>query len=165
LKAKNYREIKGMPYSRAEYMRGVPHLRIAKFSAGTPRSDYNAELALIAEENAQIRDQALEAARVAANKALQQRIGEINYFLELKPYPHVILRENKMLATAGADRLQKGMQKAFGKVVGRAARVLAGSEVFTLKTMKAYVSEAEKALYIAAKKLPIPTRVVIKTNA
>ena len=71
----------------------------------------------------------LEAARVAANKKLTP-IGETAYFLRVKVYPHVILRENRMIATAGADRLQEGMRKAWGKPMGLAAEGYAGFGYF-----------------------------------
>src|SRR3989442_15465786 len=80
-------------------------------------------------ENVQIRHNALESARVSANKVLFDKYGETGYRLQLCVYPHIILRENKMIATAGADRLQEGMRRAFGKPTGRAARVHDGQSI------------------------------------
>src|SRR5438876_1233154 len=87
---------------------------------------------LVSRENVQIRHNALESARVAANKVLSDKYGETGYKLSIRPYPHIILRENKMIATAGADRLQEGMRRAFGKPTGRAARIDVGQEILTI---------------------------------
>ena len=52
-----------------------------------------------------------------------------NFYLHIKPFPHHILRENRVLTGAGADRLQTGMQMSFGTAIGRAALVKAGQEI------------------------------------
>lgn len=144
-----------MPTTRKKFLPGAPNVRIAKFSSGSAREDYDVKLKLVSTEKVQIRHTAIEAARVAAHK----KIGEIEneeYFLEVKVYPHVILRENKMLATAGADRLQEGMRKAYGKPVSLAARVNIGSSILELSVKNETRSIAEEALRLAASKLPAP---------
>jgi large subunit ribosomal protein L10e len=156
-----YREIRGMPLTRREYVDGIPNIRIAKFTAGTASPEHDYKLQLIAKERGQIRHNALEAARVAINKNIHE-IGEKNYFLLLKVYPHVVLKENKMIATAGADRLQEGMRKAWGKPIGLAARVKPGKVIFELTVRKEWVDLAKKALKVGASKLPIPTTITIK---
>src|SRR2546425_13328007 len=87
---------------------------------------------LVSRENVQIRHNALESARVSANKVLTDRWGETGYRLQLCVYPHIILRENKMIATAGADRLQEGMQRAFGKPTRRGGRGGEGQDLFSI---------------------------------
>jgi large subunit ribosomal protein L10e len=94
---------------------------VARFTTGKYRDDYDYMFKLISEGRVQIRHNALEAARVAASKKVAL-IGEENFYLKVVTYPHLVLRENKMIATAGADRLQEGMRKAFGKPIGLAAR-------------------------------------------
>ena len=118
MKGVNYRETKGMPYVRREYISGKPQLKIARFSSGESKVDYDYKLQLIVSEKMQIRHNALEAARLAANKTMAQA-GDMSFF-RLTVYPHLVLRENKMIATAGADRLQEGMRE-FGKATGLAA--------------------------------------------
>ena len=49
-------------------------------------------------------------------------------------YPHQVLRENKMLTGAGADRMQSGMKHAFGKAMGLAARAKKGAAIIVVKT-------------------------------
>ena len=62
MKGVNYRVPRGMPYVRREYIAGKPQLKIARFSSGRPRSDYEYKLELIVTENIQIRHNSLEAA-------------------------------------------------------------------------------------------------------
>ena len=161
MRGSNYRLAKGMPYVRREYIHGAPQPKIAKFNMGNPKGQFAYTLKLVSLERGQIRHNALEAARVAANKAIQD-VGEKNYYLVVKPYPHVVLRENKMLATAGADRLQEGMRRAFGKPVGLAARVSPGTVILELKVNEEHVDEAKKALKIAASKLPVKTKILVE---
>jgi large subunit ribosomal protein L10e len=158
LKGRNYKEIKGMPYVRREFIPGAPQTKIAKFSVGTPSQDYDLKLELRARERAQIRHNAIEAARVAANKKLSE-IGEGNYHLLVKIYPHLVLRENKMIATAGADRLQEGMRRAFGKPIGLAARVEIDTLILELNIKRDSLNKAKEAFKVAASKLPIKTYV------
>jgi len=129
---------------------------------GNPHGDYVVELKLIAKESAQIRHNALEAARVMASKFLATRISDQNYYLIIYPYPHHILRENKMMAFAGADRLQDGMRLAFGDPVGLAARVKPGSIIMSVKTRVDKVDIAKEALKRAASKLPVPCKITIE---
>ncbi|MGQ9468786.1 MAG: 50S ribosomal protein L16 [Nitrososphaerales archaeon] len=158
MKGRNYKEIRGMPYVRREFIPGAPRPKIAKFSIGNPSQDYDLKLELRAKERAQIRHNALEAARVAANKKLSD-IGEGNYYLFVKVYPHIVLRENKMIATAGADRLQEGMRRAFGKPIGLAARVEVDNTILEISVKKENLGKAKDALKMAASKLPILTYV------
>lgn len=149
-----------MPLTSKVYSPGAPNSKIARFSTGQSNPDYDYLLQLTSTEKVQIRHNALEAARVAANKKLTP-IGETAYFLQVKVYPHVILRENKMIATAGADRLQEGMRKAFGKPIGLAARVMPGSVILELRVMKANLAVARAAMRSASTKLPMPTDIKV----
>lgn len=158
MRGKNYRHPTGMPYTRRDFVGGVPHPKIAKFSLGNPNGDYDVELQLISCANVQVRHNALEAARVAANKKLQE-IGESNYYLLVKKYPHIILRENKMIATAGADRLQEGMRRAFGKPVGLAARVKIDDIIMLIRVKSNNIDKAKEALEVASSKLPMKTKI------
>jgi len=160
LHGRNYRIPSGMPTVRKEYLPGAPNPKIAKFSLGNAKGDYDYKLQLIAKARCQIRHNALEAARVAANKKLA-KIGEDRYFLQVKVYPHVILRENKMIATAGADRLQEGMRKAYGKPVGLAARVDDGTVLLEVNVYANDVEAAKEALKGTASKLPVKTSIEV----
>ncbi|RLE57317.1 MAG: 50S ribosomal protein L16 [Thermoprotei archaeon] len=157
-----YRHFSGPPYTRLEYIPGAPQVQIPKFDLGNVNGKFEVVVKLVAEENGQIRANALEAARQMAHKYLASKIGEQNYHLRLVTYPHHVLRENKMLAMAGADRLQEGMRLAFGTPVGRAARVYRGSVVMYVRTRKEYIDHAKEALRRASSKISIPCRIVVE---
>jgi len=113
-------------------------------------------------ERVQLRDNAIEAVRQYFNRFIQVRIGKDFYF-EVRIYPHHILRENKMLTGAGADRMQTGMSRAFGKSIGRAALVKPGQSLFVIgvKTPK---QEAEVRKMIHAVKSRLPCKITTETT-
>jgi len=160
--AKCYTHFSGPPYTRKEYIPGIPPPKISKYEAGNIKGDYDYVAELVVEEAGQIRHNALEAARVMSVKYLSNTVGDQNFFLKIRLIPHHVLRENKMMAFAGADRLQDGMRQAFGKPIGTAARVYPGSVVIEVRFRKEYVKEVKEALRRAASKLPIPTRILFK---
>jgi len=148
-----------MPYVRREYIAGEPQSKIAKFTGGA-KGDYDFKVELIGHGKVQVRHNALEAARLAANKVMSE-IGETEFYSLLRVYPHVILRENKMIATAGADRLQEGMRRAFGKGVGLAARIKPGQVLLELRVKANDLQKAKDAMRTASSKLPTTTSVNI----
>jgi large subunit ribosomal protein L10e len=150
----NYRIGNGQPYTRKKYIKGKPQIKIAKFSGGQ-RADYDYCVQLCSSEKVQIRHMAIESARLSANKKIEQVTGETGYFSTLRIYPHILLRENKMIATAGADRLQEGMRGAFGKAVSLAARVNRGQCIMEVHVKKEHLEVAKKALHGASVKLPM----------
>ena len=161
MKARNYRRVKGVPYVRTEYIHGAPQSKIVKFTMGELSDNYTHRVSLISRKRVQIRHNALEAARIAANRYLQGKLGK-NFFLRILLLPHVILRENKMIFGAHADRLQDGMRKAFGKPVGRAARVEPNQPVAEVYVNKNGIEVAKEALKRAGAKLPTSCRIVIE---
>jgi large subunit ribosomal protein L10e len=166
MKGVNYREPKGMPYVRREYISGKPQLKIARFASGQSKANYDYKLELLVTENIQIRHNSLEAARLAANKTMATA-GDMTFFSRLTVYPHVILRENKMIATAGADRLQEGMRRAFGKATGLAARVQPQQSILEAFVMRSNLQLAKRGFKVASSKLGCPTvtRVTTLTEA
>src|SRR5881628_835239 len=161
MKGVNYRETRGMPYVRREYIKGKPQNKIARFSSGQAGNNYDYKLELLASEKIQIRHNALEAARLGANKRMAT-VGEMSFFSMLRVYPHVVLRENKMIATAGADRLQEGMRRAFGKATGLAARVENGQDLFIIYVPVDGVEVGKKACETASTKMPMRTRIMVE---
>jgi large subunit ribosomal protein L10e len=155
MKGVNYRESRGMPYVRREYIAGKPQIKIARFSSGQAKNNYDYKVELLTTEKMQIRHNALEAARLAANKTMA-KAGETTFFSTLKVYPHVFLRENKMIATAGADRLQEGMRRAFGKATGLAARIRPGQPIFEAYVTAANLNLARDGFKVASSKLGCP---------
>ena len=160
-----YRKGNGQPYTRKEYIKGKPQIKISKFQGGE-LADYDYSVQLLINEKMQITHMAIESTRLAANKTLEKTTGETGYFSKLRIYPHVLLRENKMIAAAGADRLQEGMRRAFGKAVSLAARVKRGQCIMELQVKKEHLEAAKKALKSACVKLPgTPTIRVIPLNS
>ena len=148
-----YRKGNGQPYTRKQYIKGKPQIKIAKFQGGQ-RGDYDFSVQLLINEKIQITHMAIEATRLSANKTLEKTTGETGYFSKLRIYPHVLLRENKMIAAAGADRLQEGMRRAFGKAVSLAARVKRGQCIMEMQVKKEHLEAAKNALKTACVKLP-----------
>ncbi|MEM0087574.1 MAG: 50S ribosomal protein L16 [Thermofilum sp.] len=157
-----YRHFGTPPYTRLEYIKSNPPVLVPKFDLGNPRGSFDTVLKLVVEKAGQIRANALEAARQHANKFLSAKLGDSSYFMRIAVYPHHILRENKMMAMAGADRLQDGMRLSFGTPIGRAARVRSGQAVILVFVSEKNVETAKEALRRAASKLPLPTRIVVE---
>lgn len=161
MKAKNFREVKGQSYTRKEYAKSAPPSKITKFTMGDTATKFPVEAKLVALERAQIRHNALEAARIASNRLLALKLGEA-YFLRVMPYPHTILRENKMIFGAHADRLQDGMRGAFGKPIGTAARVKINQPIIVVGVNEDAVEVAKQALKRGQAKLPMPCRILVE---
>lgn len=156
--ARMYRKVEGQVYTRREYMGGVPNCRVTQFDTGNLHQRFRFSLTLDTEEAAQVRDIALEAARVSAVRVLEKAAPN-EFHLKVRRYPHQILREHKMAMGAGADRISDGMRRAFGKPVGHAVRAGIGTALLTVHTTEAHLADAREALRKAAHKLPVPTRV------
>jgi large subunit ribosomal protein L10e len=118
---------------------------------------------LILLEKEHVSSEALEAARVSSNRYMQRRMGKA-YHIRINLHPFHVLRINKMLSTAGADRLQTGMRHAFGKPYGSVARVKYGSTIMQIRTNKDGLKHAIEALRRASFKFPGKTRVVVSTK-
>lgn len=161
MRARNYREVKGQPYTRKKFVKGFPPPKITKFTMGNTESEFEYELKLVALKKVQIRHNALEAARITTNRPLSEKHSG-NFRLQIIPYPHVILRENKMIFGAHADRLQDGMRQSFGKPIGTAARVEKNQTIIRVHVNKDGIETAKKALERASTKLPTPCRVITK---
>ena len=159
--ARMYRKVEGQVYTRQEYMGGIPTCRVTQFDTGNLHQAFPVNLSLSTEEAAQVRDSALEAARVSAVRVLEKTAPN-EFHLKVRRYPHQILREHKMAMGAGADRISDGMRRAFGKAVGHAVRAEIGSELLTVYTTEAHLADAKEALRKASHKLPVPTRVRVR---
>ncbi|MCV0372135.1 MAG: 50S ribosomal protein L16 [Nitrosarchaeum sp.] len=150
----NYRRGNGQVFTRKEYIKGKPQIKIAKFQGGK-RGNYQYCVQLLINEKIQIRHMAIESTRLAANKTLEQTTGETGYYSRLRIYPHNLLRENKQIATAGADRVSEGMRRAWGKAVSLGARVRQGQCIMELYVNgDAHLEAAKKALRSACVKMP-----------
>ncbi|MEM2099284.1 MAG: 50S ribosomal protein L16 [Candidatus Bathyarchaeia archaeon] len=159
--ARNYRPVKGQAYTRKQFARGFPPPKITKFTMGDTKASFDYEVKLVALKRVQIRHSALEAARVATNRVLMDKLVN-DYFMQVHPYPHVILRENKMIFGAHADRLQQGMRKSFGKAIGTAARIEPGQVLITVRVKANALETAKESLKRGNAKLPLPCKIVVE---
>ena len=160
-----YREISKPPYTRREYITGIPGSKIAQHNMGDLQSepeDYPIQIDLQIEEEGQLRHGALESARLSANRHLLTELGEGNYKMVLRKFPHHVLRENKQATGAGADRVSDGMRQAFGKPVGTAARVQAGDVIFTAYCDPEQADAVKEAYRRAYNKIGPPCRIVVE---
>jgi ribosomal protein L10e len=100
---------------------------------------------LVSNEYEQLSSEALEAARICANKYVVKTSGKDSFHLRVRVHPFHVIRINKMLSCAGADRLQTGMRGAWGKPYGTVARVNIGQIILSIRckdSNKAVVMEA-----------------------
>ncbi|MBN2122155.1 50S ribosomal protein L16 [Candidatus Micrarchaeota archaeon] len=116
---------------RRSYIKTMPHKELNQHRMGTESAEYGAVYHLAPKDQLILRDNAIEAARQSANKVLESKLPGAYYFI-VRVYPHHIIRENKMVSGAGADRIQKGMRRAFGKPTDRAARLKKDQPLFTV---------------------------------
>jgi large subunit ribosomal protein L10e len=165
LKGRNYRTPRGQPYTREKYIHGSPPSKISRFILGDTKAQFPFRVSLVSLASVQIRHNAIEATRVAANKVMFDKLGETGYRIHVRVYPHIVLRENRMIATAGADRLQEGMRRAFGKPTGRAARVKINQSMLDIYVTDAHVETAKQALRTSSTKLPQKCRIDVEKLA
>jgi large subunit ribosomal protein L10e len=146
--ARCYRYQKNKPYIKSRYCRGVPESKIKIFDVGNKKAPVDLfpfVAHLVCDEKQQISSEALEACRVAVNKHLTKTIGKDAYHIRIRAHPFHVLRANKMLSCAGADRLSSGMRHSYGKPIGVAARVDIGQILLSVRakdTAEAHVVEA-----------------------
>ncbi|PSQ43475.1 50S ribosomal protein L16 [Halobacteriales archaeon SW_7_68_16] len=163
--ASMYREISKPPYTRREYISGIPGSKIAQHKMGTVDTDpddYRVQMSLVVEEEVQLRHDAMESSRLSANRHLLKEVGQENYKMILRKFPHHVLRENKQATGAGADRVSDGMRQAFGKIVGTAARIDAGDRLFTLWCDVDDADVGKESFRRAYNKIAPPCRVVVE---
>ena len=135
-KANAYRKVvraytRKSKYKKKGFIKGNISSKIVRFHMGDSKKEFPKSVKLVATEPFQIRHNALESCRILVNRQLQKKFGNKGYHFFINVYPHHVLRNNKMLSGAGADRMQTGMKQSFGKVEGIAAQVKKGTTIFT----------------------------------
>ncbi|MFH1784860.1 MAG: 50S ribosomal protein L16 [Candidatus Micrarchaeota archaeon] len=146
---------------RKSFIKALPHTDLHQYRMGAMKDDFDLEMSLVSERAVIIRDNAIESARQSSNKALEKEAPG-NYYFIVRVYPHHVVRENKMISGAGADRLQKGMRQSFGRPTDRAARLKVGTALFTIFSYKAHEATLKKALVKAKMKLSGKFRIKVK---
>lgn len=160
MKTSTYTYKKQMSYSRKKYMGGIPGSKIVRFTMGNTSKDFSQRLRMINLKAGQILHNALESARIAAMRHLEKNVERANFMLKIVPYPHEVLRENKRVNVAQADRFQSGMRQAFGKPVAVAARLKKRRTILLVDVDEEHVFHAREALRKASHKMPIPVKIL-----
>ncbi|MQL05613.1 50S ribosomal protein L16, partial [Escherichia coli] len=109
--ARCYRYIKNKPYPKSRFCRGVPDAKVSRFVLGNKRDHvdtFPACVHMMPNEREHLSSEALEAARICANKYMVKNCGKDGFHLRVRKHPFHVTRINKMLSCAGADRLQTG---------------------------------------------------------
>ena len=119
---------------------------------------------MVSMEKEQISSETLEAGRVACNKYMVKNCGKDSFHLRIRVHPWHVLRINKMLSCAGADRLQTGMRGAFGKTYGSVARVSIGQILLSIRSRDANAEAVMESLRRAKYKFPGVQRLVASEN-
>ena len=109
---------------------------------------------MLSDEKEQISSEALEAARIACNKYLTKMCSKENFHMRVRAHPFHVLRINKMLSCAGADRLQTGMRHAYGKPQGVVARVRIKQIMMSIRSKDQFGKHCVEALRRAKMKFP-----------
>ena len=148
---------KNKPYIKSRYCRGVPDPKIRIFDCGNKKASVDQfpfVAHLVSDEKEQISSNALEAARVACNKYLIKMCGKEAYHIRTRTHPFHVIRQNKMLSCAGADRLSSGMRHSYGKPMERAARIAIGQVIVSVRGKDAHRDAIIEALRRAKYKFP-----------
>lgn len=146
---------------------------------------------MVSNEYEQLSSEALEAARICANKYVHTDMpkspsngtrkkeqenanhnrrylvkiaGKEGFHLRVRAHPYHVVRINKMLSCAGADRLQTGMRGAFGKPNGLVARVNIGQILLSVRTRDSNRAAAIEAMRRATYKFPGRQKIIISKN-
>lgn len=134
---------------------------------------------MVSDEYEQLSSEALEAARICANKYITKTSGKDSFHLRVRVHPFHVIRINKMLSCAGADRcvlansdfretvltqqrrLQTGMRGAWGKPYGTVARVNIGQIILSIRTKDSNAAVVQEALRRARYKFPGRQKIIV----
>mmetsp|Transcript_19903 Transcript_19903/g.29454 ORF Transcript_19903/g.29454 Transcript_19903/m.29454 type:complete len:212 (-) Transcript_19903:85-720(-) len=148
---------KNKPFIKSRYCRGVPDPKIRIFDCGNKSASVDLfpfVVHLVSDEKEQLTSNALEAARVTANKYLVKFGGKDAFHLRIRAHPFHVIRQNKMLSCAGADRLSSGMRHSYGKPTETAARVSIGQILISIRAKDSHAAVCIEALRRAKFKFP-----------
>ena len=155
--ARCYRYCKNKPYPKSRFNRGFPNPKIRIFDLGRKKAnaeDFPLCVHLVSDEYEQLSSEALEAGRICANKYLVKNCGKEAFHIRMRVHPFHVVRINKMLSCAGADRLQTGMRGAFGKPQGTVARVHIGQPIISIRSFVKNEDAVVESLHRAKFKFP-----------
>merc|ERR1711939_162996 len=162
--SKCYRYQKNKPYIKSRYCRGVPDPKIRIYDLGRKKAsvdDFPFAAHLCSDELEQVSSEALEACRIACNKYMTKNAGKDSFHMRVRVHPFHVIRINKMLSCAGADRLQTGMRGAFSKSYGTVARVKIGQILMSVRCKDANKPIVMEAFRRAQYKFPGRQKIIV----
>jgi len=181
----SYRYCKNKPYIKSRYCRGVPDPKLRIYDLGKKKANVDEFpfcAHLLSMEYEQISSEALEASRISCNKYITKMGGKDSFHMRVRVHPYHIVRINKMLSCAGADRcvftsilfaqcihsvpfrLQTGMRGAFGKPQGLVARVNIKQVLLSIRSKDNVSKHVVEALRRAKYKFPGRQKIVISNK-
>jgi len=165
--ARCYRYCKNKPYPKSWFCRGVPDPKIRIYDLGRKKAgvdEFPLTVHMVSDEYEQISSEALEAARICANKYIVKVSGKDSFHMRVRAHPFHVIRINKMLSCAGADRLQTGMRGAYGNPAGTVARVNIGQVIMSVRTKDTNKAVVVEALRRAKYKFPGRQKLIISNK-
>jgi len=165
--ARCYRYCKNKPYPKSRFCRGVPDPKIQIYDVGRKAAEtdeFPLCVHLVSGEKEQLSSEALEAGRIVVNKYMTKYSGKDSFHLKVRAHPFHVLRINKMLSCAGADRLQTGMRQAYGKPTGTVARVNIGQIIFSVRSKDGNEKHVVEALRRAKYKFPGRQNIIVSNS-
>ncbi|MEK6863970.1 MAG: 50S ribosomal protein L16 [Nanoarchaeota archaeon] len=150
-------------YKNKAYIKAIPAIKVARYDTGDLKTVFGTKIDLVSNSDIQIRDNSIESAR----QVISRKMDALNkpYRLKVRVFPHHAIRENKMITGAGADRIQTGMQRSFGRIIGTAAQVKTGAPLFSVFVELVDKPTVLDAFKSAKSKLPCRCSVVVTTKA
>jgi large subunit ribosomal protein L10e len=148
------------------FIKTVYNPRITKFVIGNlaKEDNYDCILRLLVKGNLQIRDNAMESARLTASRLLEKNLGPQGFLLRVNKYPYQVVRMHALASGAGADRFSTGMAHAYGKPIGQAIRARNGECILEVKIDKKNLELGKKALQRARHKVSCGCTIEIETR-
>jgi len=165
--ARCYRYCKNKPYIKSRYVRAVPGSKIQIYDVGfksAPTDLFPLVIHLVSGEKEQLSSEALEAGRIVVNKYMTKVAGKDSFHLRVRAHPFHIVRINKMLSCAGADRLQTGMRQAFGKPTGCVARIDIGQIIMSVRSKDNALKHVVESLRRAKYKFPGRQNIIVSNR-
>ncbi|CAL8126293.1 unnamed protein product [Prunus armeniaca] len=134
--ARCYGQIKHKPYPKSRFCRGVPDPKIRIYDVGMKKKGVDEFPFCV-------------------------HLDTFHLRVRVRVHPFHVLRINKMLSCAGADRLQTGMRSAFGKPLGTCARVAIGQVLLSVRCKDSNSHHAQEALRRAKFKFPGRQKIIV----
>nr|XP_009785894.1 PREDICTED: 60S ribosomal protein L10-like [Nicotiana sylvestris] len=96
--ARCYRQIKGKPYPKSRYCRGVPDPKIRIYDVGMKKKgvdEFPCCVHLVSWKKENVSSEALEAARIACNKYMSKNAGKDAFHLRVRAHPYHVLQQQQ----------------------------------------------------------------------